>query len=269
MTKRSLGFSLCVGLVCFGVSACGGDDSKDGSGGSTAGGGAGGATGGSAGTSSGGSAGVSGGLGGTGGATSCTSARDALINPVDKISTGTLSILDQAGGVTTIYVNASAGGFAQAATNPYVYLQLSDTSKVDISDTDALTSTGWDMALKRDVIRTNSGDSGTGSGGAARVSGKAFDAVTAADAASFDLDEFLDDQCNSIVDATGKPQTAFTDWYNYDEPTMYVSPKALVWVVRAADGATLYKLEILDYYALQDGGTGTLGAFYKIRVAPL
>lgn len=250
---------------CLLFCACGSDSNE----GAAGNGGSGGSTGGSAGAATGGSSGSGGSTGGSGGGTSCTSAAEALLNPVDKVSTGTVEILEDIPSSKLLYANASAGGFNLAATNPYIYLKLSDTTKVDVTDPAALTDETWDLALKRDVIRTNSADSGPGAGGAARISGKTFDQVTLSDVSTFDVDEFLDDQCNAIVDPTGKPQTAFTDWYNYDDATMYVTPKPLVWVVKAADGATSYKLEILDYYALQDGGTGTAGAFYKIRVAPL
>jgi hypothetical protein len=247
---------------------------------SSGGGGGGAATGGAAGTSSGGTAGTAAGgssgagtgggiTGGSGGGTSCTSARNALLNPVDKVSTGDVEILEQLPSSTVILVNASAGGFNQAAANPYVYLKLSDTTKLDITDPAAFESSEWDVALKRDVIRTNSADSGPGQGGAFRVSGKTFDQVTIGDAGSLDHDDFLDDACNAQVDATGKPLTAFSDWYDYNEATMYVSPKLLVWIVQAANGSSFYKLVILDYYALADGGTGTAGAYYRIRVAAL
>lgn len=258
-------FAVGLGLV-FVACSSGGDD-----GGAAAGGAGGTSSGGSAGTSTGGSAGTGtgGSTGGSGGGTSCTSARNALLNPVGKLTTGTVEVLEALPSSTTILVNASAGGFNQAAANPYVYVKLSDTSRVDVTDPAAFDSSDWDLALKRDVIRTNSADSGPGQGGAARVSGKTFDQVTLTDASSFDVDEFLDEQCNSAVDATGKPITAFKDWYNYDESTMYVTPKSLIWVVKAANGTSFYKLEILDYYALADGGTGTAGAFYRIRVAAL
>lgn len=258
-------FVVGLGLV---FAAC---SSDSGGGGAATGGSAGASSGGSAGTSSGGSAGsgTGGNTGGSGGATSCTSARNALLNPVDKVSTGTVEVLEDLPSSTVILVNASAGGFAQAAANPYVYVKLSDTSRVDLADPAAFDSSEWDLALKRDVIRSNSADSGPGQGGAARISGKTFDTVTLADATSFQVDEFLDDQCNAATDATGKPITAFTDWYNYDESSMYVTPKALIWVVKAANGTSFYKLEILDYYALADGGTGTAGAFYRIRIATL
>jgi hypothetical protein len=253
--------------VCAFLGACGSDSSG---GGAATGGSAGAATGGSAGASTGGAAGSGGSsTGGSGGGVSCTSATEALLNPIDEVSTGTVEILEDLPSSNLIYVNATAGGINQAGSNPYIYLKLSDTTRVDITDPAALEAQSWDMALKRDVIRSNSGDSGPGAGGATRISGKPFDQVTLTDAASFDVDEFLDDQCNAITDATGKPQTAFTDWYNYDDATMHVSPKPLVWVVKGADGATHFKLEILDYYSLPDGGTGQAGANYKIRVAPL
>jgi hypothetical protein len=187
------------------------------------------------------------------------------------VSDGVIEILDEQSGDKTLYVDASAGGFTQAAQNPYIYLDLAGVAKVSVTDPASLTASTWDLALKRDVIRTNSADSGTGSGGAARITGKSFDAVTAADAtgATFDTDDFMDDECNALTDQTGKPLTAFTEWYDYDPSTMHLTPKDIVFVVKAANGTALYKLQILNYYAAADGGTGAASAFYSIRVAPL
>lgn len=50
---------------------------------------------------------------------------------------------------------------------------------------------------------------------------------------------------------------------------MTVSPKDGVYVVRGADGANLYKIEIVDYYANPDGTPGAVSGRYVLRVAPL
>jgi hypothetical protein len=182
-----------------------------------------------------------------------------------------VELIEESGGEKTLYVDASAGGFAPAAQNPYIYLELAGSTKVSLTDPAALGDTTWDIALKRDVLRSNSADSGAGSGGVAVVDDKAFDAVTAADAtsATFATDDFMDEQCNAQTDRTGKPITAFSGWYDYEPTTMHVSPKNVVYIVKGANGTALYKLQVLSYYAAADGGTGAASAFYSVRVAAL
>ena len=166
-------------------------------------------------------------------------------------------------------IDATAGGFAAAKDNPWVYVRLSDAVQVAVTDPEADGSLEWDLALKRDVIRTNGGDSGPGSAGAARTT-NAFAGVTSADVtgATFAVDDFLDAQCEALTDPTGKPLTAMADWYDYDSGAMTLSPKPLTFIVRAADGQTHYKLEIVDYYLTPEAGP-KLSANYTIRVAAL
>jgi hypothetical protein len=196
----------------------------------------------------------------------CTSARDTAVKPIDSVAKGTVTNLM----TDTFIVDASAGGFDMAASNPYLYIDLATGMRVDITDKQAFTSTSWDLAIKRASIRSNDGDSGPGMGGAAFLSGKTFDEVTAADATSAKLktESWFDADCNPKTDPTGAIVTAFDPWYDYDPSTMFVTPKAGVWIVRGGKGA-LYKLEIVDYYAKPDGSTGGASAHYKLRWAAL
>jgi hypothetical protein len=51
---------------------------------------------------------------------------------------------------------------------------------------------------------------------------------------------------------------------------MAVSPKpSTTYIVRGANGTSLYKLAIESYYALADGGTGMSGAHYLVKLAAL
>ena len=100
---------------------------------------------------------------------------------------------------------------------------------------------------------------------------KAFDQVTMADAMgkTFALEHFVDQDCNAQMDATGAILTTFDGWYNYNQQTMFVSPKPnTAFIVRGATGK-LYKVAILNYYSLPDGGTGMAGGFYTLKVAAL
>ena len=190
------------------------------------------------------------------GGTQCSSARDQLLLPIDKTSTGAVTILSDTGGKKTIYVDASAGGTGSAAKTPRVYIDLAAGTRVSVTDKSATASTGWDLSLKRYVIFTNSGDGGTGAGGAVRIP-KAFAAVTDADvtAAAPAPESLFDADCNAKVDRTQAPATTFSDWYDYDEATMIPTPKTGVsYAVRGATGR-LYKVGIKAYDALPDGGS--------------
>ncbi len=198
--------------------------------------------------------------GGSGGETSasCEAARSALLGPIDAVSTGTVNA-SAAGAVVMMVVDASAGGFMAAANNPYIYLNLASKARVELTDAQADTSTAWDLALKRDSIRSNGGDSGPGAAAVAALSGAEFAAVAIAEAAdaAFVQDHFIDRaSCAPVLDEGGKPLTAFDGWYEYDASTMSLSPAHNVYLVRAADGATLYKLRITGYYVDVPNGTG-------------
>src|SRR4051812_19630201 len=168
------------------------------------------------------------------GGTQCSSARDQLLLPIDRVASGAVSIVSDTGGKKTIYVDASAGGLGSAAKNPRVYVDLSNGTRVPVTDKSAVTSTDWDLALKRAVIFSNSGDSGIGTGGAVQLK-KPFASVSDADAqaATPTAESFFDADCNAKLDPTGAPATTFADWYDYDQTTNIPTPKPGVsYVVR-------------------------------------
>jgi hypothetical protein len=207
---------------------------------------------------------------GQSGGTQCTAARDQLLVPVAKVGAGEVKVVSETGGVTTIYVDASAGGFDQARKNPRIYITLAG-ARVDVTDKDAPASTEWDLALKRQVIFTNSGDAGVGKGGGVMVS-KDFDAVTAADAdaATIVPESFFDEECNAKKDEIEDPMTSFTGWYDYDQSTMKASAKKGVsFIVKSAAGAR-YKVGIVSYTGKPDGTTtAPATGFFLLKVAKL
>lgn len=204
-----------------------------------------------------------------GGGTQCTAARDQLLTPVAKVSKGEVKVVSEAGGVTTIYVDASAGGLDQARANPRTYITLAG-ARVDVTDKDAPASTDWDLALKRTTIFTNSGDAGPGKGGGAMVN-KAFDAVTAAvaDGVTIAPEAFFDADCNPQKDENADPQTSFTGWYAYDEATHIPTPAPSKTVVVKSAAGVRYKVGITSYQAKPDGGQGQGTGFFLLKVSPL
>jgi hypothetical protein len=199
---------------------------------------------------------------------SCSAAIDQNLKLVDSVATTNVSILSDSGGTRLLFVDASAGGPAGAATHPYIYLNLERAEKVAVTDKSARTSNDWDLALKRQVIFTNGGDAGGGQGGTLEVA-KSFDTVTSADAnGSFTPESFFDKDCNLKTDPINAVLTTFSDWYDYDLQNNTLSPKAVTYVVKGGSGKT-YKIGIQNYYGAPDGGTGAAGALYLVKVAPL
>ena len=204
----------------------------------------------------------------TPGGTQCSKARDDLLLPIDKVSTGAVSVVSESGGVKTIYVDATGGGFGASAKSPRVYVDLAAGARVDVTDKTAPMSADWDLALRRAVLWTNSGDAGVGIGGAVQVQ-KAFASVTAADASGVQKESFFDDNCKAKTDPTGAPATTFQDWYEYDQATnMITGPKAVTYVVVGGTGKK-YKVAIKAYDGAPDGGKGTASGSFILQVSAL
>ena len=205
----------------------------------------------------------------SGGATSCTKAREDLLIPINKVSTGAVTVLSETGGVKTLYIDASGGGTANAVKNPRIYVDLEAGARVEVTDTTATASTAWDLALKRDKIFTNSGDAGPGMGGAMLID-KTFSAVNAGEAngAALVTERFFDADCNPQLDQTQTVSTTFSDWYDYDQVTHIPTPKDVTYVVAGGTGKK-YKVAITAYDGLPDGGMGMATAFYLLKVTAL
>ncbi len=184
--------------------------------------------------------------------------------PIAMVSTGAVNVTT-AGGVTSGTIDATAGGTAAAADNPYVYLDLMAGTKLDLTDTASLTSTAWHVAFKRAGIKLNGGDSGPGQVAAAVVNAATLAEVTTAPGA-LELDDWADPDCALIAGPTGEPATVMSTWYDYDDQTHVLTPKAQVWVIRVASGV-FRKLRIVTYYG--DTANPMRGAFYRVEWAAL
>lgn len=206
-----------------------------------------------------------------GGGTLCSAARQQALSLVDRASLAQVRVLSQSDGEMLLYVDATTGGIARQQTEPWVYVSLATGGRVDLTDLEALESKSWDLALKRSVLRTNSGDSGPGLGGAIGVqSSWAGLDLTTAQTLDLKSESWFDGDCNLLTDAAGGVLTTFAGWNAYDEATHTLAPApGVVYAVRGGEGK-LYKLQILDYYSNVDGTTGARdGGNYKLRVAPL
>ncbi len=127
----------------------------------------------------------------------------------------------------------------------------------------ASTTAGWDVAFSRTRVRTNSGTSGPGQGGAVDAGVVDFDAVREAPTAGYQADEMV---------SQGRPgETPYSGndvlgaWFDYDPSTNTVTPRATVFSVRLADG-TYAKLRFDDYddgiYTLTYAYAGVVGVSF-------
>lgn len=202
--------------------------------------------------------------------TACPSATAALPyewRPIDLVSTGTVQTTVN-GTLTEALVDATAGGYQNYPENPFIYLDLQTGTKVDVRDTDSYSSSNWDIALKRYVIRINGGDSGPGGVTAAVVLDAAtLGAVTMSPPdGAFATDDWAEDDCTLNAGPLGEPMTAFGGWYEYQVDTMLVVPQQWVYVIKLRDGSKR-KLRVDSYYA--DPGSPMRGAYYRLQWAPI
>lgn len=200
----------------------------------------------------------------------CSAALRQSLSLVDEVSSAPVSTLSESRKDRTLYVDASVGGLNGQDSHPWVYIELASGLAVAVTDLEALSSSAWDLAFKRSVVRTNSGDSGPGAGGAIRIA-LPWDEVDAATLGkkSLPTESWFDADCMLELDASQNLITTFSGWSAYDEVDHVLSAAPdVVFITAAADGAH-YKVEILDYYSTPTGGRGTVSGRFKVRVAPL
>ncbi len=106
-------------------------------------------------------------------------------------------------------------------------------------------SSDWDLAFRRTQLRTNSGVSGSGFGGARLATSADFAAIDSAPTVGFVTDTQLPIP-GPTPGATFPGNAVLSDWYDYDSTTHQVSPKNVVFLVRTAGGGYA-KLRILAY----------------------
>lgn len=141
-----------------------------------------------------------------------------------------------------------------SSRDEWIYLRLDGT---EVSVTDPQSSSDWDLALQRTAIRTNSGPSGPGVGGAL-LSERAWDAIEHTDSVGFARDELVPlPGPPGSGEAPGNP--VLGDWFDYDGATHTVSARPNdSYIVRGANG-DYAKLRIFGW----DGGV------YRLELAPV
>ena len=206
-----------------------------------------------------------GGSGERGGADSPGGCDPATVLPggyrlIPTVSAGAVTVTTSSG-VTSGTIDATAGGINTSADNPYVYVDLRSNMKVAINDVEARSSTSWDIALKRSSLRTNSGDSGPGNREVAAVQAATLAEVTAAPTSGYASDDFATADCMLESTIIGEPRSAFGDWYDYDQDTHVVTPKAEVYILQRSNGTrTAFRIK-----AFYDPASPMRGALYSVE----
>lgn len=94
---------------------------------------------------------------------------------------------------------------------------------------------GWDVAFQRVNVRTNSGTSGPGLGGARLdESGLPYDAISQATTFGYVEDAILESERPGVEPTSGNE--VLGRWWDYDGATRTVSPGDRTYVLRTADG---------------------------------
>jgi hypothetical protein len=93
----------------------------------------------------------------------------------------------------------------------------------------------WDLAFSRTEVRTNSGTSGPGLGGAKFIAGGDFDATAAANTMGYAEDTLITmESAHGAREVSGNP--ALAQWYDYNPMTHAVTPRGGLFIVRTAAG---------------------------------
>ena len=165
----------------------------------------------------------------------------------DKVSDGEVTT-EASGEDFLTLVDATAGGMNRAADHAWTYVRFTveGAERVDIDDETALEDMTWHFALRRFVIRVNSGDSGPSCVGVSQVERKDYSDVDEGDlaGAEFATEAFYDDACTLETDAIGGPVTAMQAWWDYQT---CLETTLVPWLVRLDDGHVL-KMVVESYY---------------------
>jgi hypothetical protein len=122
-----------------------------------------------------------------------------------------------------------------ASKTAWTYVSLRDAEVVTVEG-DAAQDQRWDLALQGVTMRTNGGTSGAGQGAAQALDAADLATVTALPSAGWVADS-EQPVAGPPGSGTVSANAALGAWYDYDPVAHAVSPKAVVFAVRCADGS--------------------------------
>lgn len=150
-------------------------------------------------------------------------------------------------GTFNSFLDTMAGGLNASKSFTYVKFTEKGLQRVAVSDEDAFTSLDWDIAVRRFVLRLNSGVSGPADVKGARTSpGTKFaDLTSVPDGLDYRVEEYFSEECQLISDSgIGSPATALASFWSYKSCVMMTHN---VYVIETQD-ARHVKFEVVGYY---------------------
>lgn len=180
---------------------------------------------------------------------SCVDSQISELDFLDAPSDGAIVEEGTTPGEFLTWIDATGGGLTP--TESYVYARFTDDGleKLDLGDEDALESPDWDIALRRFIVRINSGVAGPSCVTAARTSsGTTFDALTSIpEGLSYRSEAYYTESCELVPDGSGlgSPATALSSFWEYPG---CVAMSGNVYVLALASGRHV-KLEVVSYYS--------------------
>lgn len=202
---------------------------------------------------------------------------DALVLDLglqNTVSDGAISTSSDGDGFLSL-IDASAGGYQQAPSNPWVYVAFTDDGleKIEISDEDALESMDWDLSFRRFIIRLNGGSSGPGCTGAAVFFEDTYESLDSVpEGVPYVEDNYYTPDCTIINDSSGlpnNPQTSLGPWWEYPN---CVATTGYPFLIQKNDGRVV-KFVVDSYYGEgqdscnSNGTPGSDSANFQIRWA--
>lgn len=146
----------------------------------------------------------------------------------------------------------------------WVYFSFKQGKVVEVDLDKADEDLSWDIAFQRFYIRTNSGTSGKGKGGAIDTGKKAFDDVSVVPTEGYIVDEVFTMMTTMGQYGDRSANKAFTvqttklnyswAWFEYKQMTWFYNNN--VFVIRSADGNSYAKVIMKKYDKTDDGKSG-------------
>lgn len=190
-------------------------------------------------------------------------------------------------------------GYVNEVTNDWIYYNLR-TGEIfnayqvnsDIREGEQKTRTDWDLAFCGNKLRTNSGTSGNGRGGVADMGFQGYDRWTHKSQIPHDV-EWVTDTNNISITMSQREWVSYTvannitgiPWFDpnrgpqqtktsaspllnkalvFSGPPPSYLPSFHTYIIRTADGAHYFKLQIVSWYdeSIEIGETGGRISFY-------
>ncbi len=178
----------------------------------------------------------------------CTEQSIDKLSLLTVVSTGELREEGTTSGEFLTFVDATAGGSSPKQSYTYARFTPQGLTRVELDDQAALTSTEWDIAFRRYIIRVNSGVSGASCTSVAQTpEGTTFASVTSVNSAwEFRTEDYFTEACALLTDDSGigAPAGQLATYWSY-QGCLAMTNK--VFVVRLADGRHV-KLQVMSYY---------------------